>query len=181
MVIVLFLLSCFADSPPKYSLTSTESEQNEDTTASIQQNCPEIEASFLSKLTFWWFNGLAITGYRKGIVSSDLWSLRDADKTNTIAPKFDKNWLKQISYSSKYQKENQKLVSYHNDEAKIQTKSTTKPMRTPGTIKTLVKTFGLYFISGAVFKLGQDILQFVSPQLLKYDFNYYFFNEYVIT
>jgi len=166
MVIILFLLSCFADSPPKYNLTSTESEQNEDSTTSVQQKCPEIEASFLSKLIFWWFNGLAITGYRKDIVSSDLWSLKDEDKTNTIAPKFDKNWLKQISYSSKYQKENQKLVSYHNDEAKIQTK-TVKSTKTPGTIKTLIKTFGSYFLSGAVFKLFHDILQFVSPQLLK--------------
>ena len=58
------------------------------------------------------------------------------------------------------------MVSYHNNEAKIETKVTT-PKSTPGVMKTLTKTFGCYFLSGAVFKLFHDILQFVSPQLLK--------------
>ena len=167
LVIIVFLLSCFADSLPKYSLTATDSEQSEPSYAesSVQQTSPEIEASFLSRITFWWFNGLAITGYRKSLTSSDLWTLRDEDKTNTIAPQFDKNWLKQLSFS-KSAKESQNMVSYHNNEAKIETK-TIKPKTTPGVVKTLIKTFGCYFLSGAVFKLFHDVLQFVAPQLLK--------------
>ena len=166
LVIIVFLLSCFSDSAPKYILAATEPEPAETPSSEpVQQKCPEFEASFLSRITFWWFNDLAITGYRKSLTSSDLWALRDEDKTNTIAPQFDKNWLKQINFS-KNQKENQNMVSYHNDEAKIETK-VLKPRTNPGVVKTLVKTFGVYFLSGAVFKLGHDVLQFVSPQLLK--------------
>lgn len=166
LLIIVFLLSCFADSSANYTLAATEPETAETPlTESVKHKCPEFEASFLSKITFWWFNDLAITGYRKSLTSSDLWALRDEDKTNTIAPQFDKNWLKQISFS-KQQNENQNMVSYHNNEAKIETK-VSKPRVNPGVLKTLVKTFGLYFLSGAIFKLGHDILQFASPQLLK--------------
>ena len=163
MIISLFLLCCFADSPPKYKLPS-ETIYGEE----IRKTCPEIEASFLSKLVFWWFNDIAITGYRKSLVTSDLWSLNEDDKTNSIAPKFDRNWLKQLPITERNRSSNcQKFVSYKNDEANIKTKIIKPSKKQPGTLKTLISTFGCFFLSGAVFKLGHDLLQFINPLLLK--------------
>ena len=117
MIISLFLLCCFADFPPKYKLPNEIIDGEE-----IRQNCPEIEASFLSKLVFWWFNGLAITGYRKSLVTSDLWALNQDNKTNSIAHKFDRNSFKQIPITERSRSNCQKFVSYKNDEANIKTK-----------------------------------------------------------
>jgi hypothetical protein len=37
----------------------------------------------------------------------------------------------------------------------------------PGILITMVKTFWLYFLTGAFFKLLSDILTLVSPQIMK--------------
>ena len=177
MIISLFLLCCFADFPPKYKLPSEEINGetiNGETICgetiygeTILKTCPEIEASFLSKLVFWWFNGFAITGYRKSLVTSDLWALNEDDKTNSIAPKFDGNWLKQLPITERDKSSQQKFVSYKNDEANIKTKIIKPSKKQPGTLKTLISTFGCLFLSGAILKLGLDLLQFANPLLLK--------------
>ena len=162
MIISLFLLCCFADFPPKYKLPSETIYGQE-----ILKNCPEIEASFLSKLVFWWFNDLAITGHRKSLVTSDLWTLNQDDKTSSIARKFDRNWLKQIPMTERNRSNCQKFVSYQNDQANIKSKMIKPTKKQPGILKTLVSTFGWLFLSGAIFKLGIDLLQFTNPLLLK--------------
>lgn len=155
MTLILFILCCFADSQPIYtsSLPST-------TLLS-----PELRASFLSKLTFWWLNSLVITGYRKSLVTSDLYSLKEEDKTVNIIPKFDKNWSNQIQHDNDYANK-QLYVSYDTQEKSIKITNKTSKSN-PGIIKALFGTFGLYFLSGGIAKLGHDILQFISPLLLK--------------
>jgi len=94
--------------------------------------------------------------------------LNEDDRTNKIAPIFDRHWLNQLPRSERRSSENQKLVSYRNNEANIETKVVSgSKKKKPGVITTLYKTFGWYFIFGAMFKLCQDLLQFTSPQLLK--------------
>ena len=142
MIISLFLLCCFADFPPKYKLPSEEINGETIYGEEILKTCPEIEASFLSKLVFWWFNGFAITGYRKSLVTSDLWALNQDDKTSSIARKFDRNWLKQIPITERNRPNCQKFVSYENDQANIKTKMIKPTKKQPGILKTLVSTFG---------------------------------------
>ena len=152
MIIVLFLLCCFADSPPNYNLLiETHDEGN-------RKSSPEIDASFLSKITFWWFNSLAILGYKKSLVTSDLYGLNEDDKSNTICSEFDKNWLKQLPKNERSNESNSiNFVPDHINES----------IKKPGVLRTLISTFGCLFLSGAVIRLGYDLLQFASPLLLK--------------
>lgn len=58
----------------------------------FQNPCPEVRASFASRLTFSWFDGLTYLGYKKPLVVSDLWSLRYENSAAEVFPAFDKNW-----------------------------------------------------------------------------------------
>ena len=156
---------------PKYRSTlveeiKDEQHQDDEQDKQLQQICPEVEASFLSKLTFWWFNQLAIVGFKKSLVTSDLYLLNEDDRTNSIAPKFDRHWLSQLPRSER-ESDNHRLVSYRNNEANIETKVISGSKKQPGVLTTLSKTFGWYFFFGAILKLGYDLLQFIAPQLLK--------------
>ena len=155
MIIVLFLLCCFADSQTNYNLlTETPNEET-------RKSSPETDASFLSKITFWWFTSLAILGYEKSLETSDLYNLNEDDKTNSTSSEFEKNWLKQLPKN----KQNSQLNS--NNFVPDLRHHINQSNKKPGVLRTLISTFGWHFLSGAVFRLGYDILQFANPLLLK--------------
>ena len=204
LLLVLFLLTCFADFLPPFSTnkqckpiqdafaingnavslstpeelvemkdvvsngTDEHSQQrtplmeNQTPTSKEPEECPQLTASFLSQLTFWWFNPLAITGFKKSLTLDDLWRLNPNDATSCIAPKFDQSWLSQIK-TPKTNDVNE------NSEESMPNVSFVKPSsdKKPSTIYTITQTFGLYFVNGAFFKFGHDCLQFVNPFLLK--------------
>ena len=155
MIIVLFLLCCFADSQTNYNLlTETPDEET-------RKSCPETDASFLSRITFWWFNSLIILGYKKSLVTSDLYDLNEDDKTNRISSEFYKNWLQKLS-------KNQRDIQLNNSNFVPDLRHhINQSNKKPGVLRTLISTFGWHFLSGAVFRLGYDILQFANPLLLK--------------
>ncbi|KAJ8384009.1 hypothetical protein AAFF_G00212530 [Aldrovandia affinis] len=67
------VLCCFIDPPPE--TTKPEPDKN---------SCPVTNASFLSKIFFWWFGGLVVRGYRSSLRVEDLWSLREEDTSERI-------------------------------------------------------------------------------------------------
>lgn len=62
----------------------------------FQNPCPEQTSSFLSRLTFSWFDKLAWLGFRKPLEPTDLWSMNWADTSREIVPKFDRYWDKSM-------------------------------------------------------------------------------------
>lgn len=197
MLFIIFLLTCFADVTPNRSKKirpvangighdeeSTLGENGANDSFELKQangnvessetdssaikdaakELPELRASFLSRLTMWWFNSLAIKGYRTSLTTKDLWQLKPEVTTNVVAPRFDRNWLGQIGVTP--QMIEPATTSSNDNEIKIKFVDRTKS-RKPGITLTLIKTFGLYFLSGAILKFGHDVLQFVSPQLIK--------------
>ena len=155
MIIVLFLLCCFADSPADYNLPAKSAD------GQSRKSSPETYASFLSKTTYWWFNSLIILGYKKSITTSDLYDLNEDDKANKISSEFDKNWLKQFPKNE----QNNELNS--NNFALKSRNQINESNKKPEVLTTLIRTFGCSLLSGAVFKLGNDLLQFANPLLLK--------------
>uniref|UniRef100_A0A8C3LXD3 Canalicular multispecific organic anion transporter 2 n=1 Tax=Chrysolophus pictus TaxID=9089 RepID=A0A8C3LXD3_CHRPC len=108
-------------------------------------------SGFLSRLTFWWFTSFAILGYKKPLEDKDLWSLNEDDISKNIVQKLKRTGCNQAHgaealTSPKY------LDKRHN--------------RKPSFLKALMRTFGPYFLIGSFFKLIQDLLSFVNPQLL---------------
>ena len=58
--------------------------------------CPEENAHFLSRITWWWQNGQIWSGWRRPIVYDDLADLNAVDKSRVIAPRFQKNWDREL-------------------------------------------------------------------------------------
>ncbi|CAG2110662.1 unnamed protein product, partial [Medioppia subpectinata] len=113
------------------------------------KRCPKKYVSFLSQITFNWFNELIFKGYRKPLTSEDMWYLDNHNTTDYIYTKFSKIWLqltkKQIK--SKILKENQKQF-YMN------------------IINPLLKCFWMQLLTVSAFKLISSCLAFISPIVL---------------
>ncbi|XP_008197328.2 multidrug resistance-associated protein 1 isoform X6 [Tribolium castaneum] len=108
----------------------------------LKNPCPEENSSFLSRLLFSWFDSLAWRGFRRPLVDSDLWDMKPEDSASEVVPTFEKHWKRIL----------QKCESSTKKQASI--------------LPALVKAFGPTFIFGALLKLIQDLLTFVSPHIL---------------
>ncbi|XP_047989436.1 multidrug resistance-associated protein 1 isoform X3 [Leguminivora glycinivorella] len=153
LAVVMFLLNCFADLPPR------------DTPYKYEKNqCPESASGFPSRLTFSWFDPLALTGFRRSLTEGDLWALKPPDSSKEVVPKFDKFWERSVR---KMEVSNETRATYSKTSASVNFKPESE--RKPASIlPAMCLTFGPQFLFGSTLKLANDLLMFVSPQLLKY-------------
>ncbi|XP_030818044.1 canalicular multispecific organic anion transporter 2 [Camarhynchus parvulus] len=162
LIIIELILSCFKEKPPFFSPVNIDANP-----------CPELNSGFLSRLTFWWFTSMAIHGYKRPLEEKDLWSLNEDDTSKTIVQQLSKEWDREKAECK--QKED---VSYMRKSTHVQNHAGGSPEeaevlirdkkhnRKPSFLKALLRTFGPYFLIGSFFKLIQDLLSFVNPQLL---------------
>ncbi|XP_026315306.1 multidrug resistance-associated protein 1 isoform X2 [Hyposmocoma kahamanoa] len=152
LIFLMFLLNCFADLPPK------------DTPYKFEKNqCPESASGFPSRLTFSWFDPLALTGFRRSLTESDLWALNPPDSSKEVVPRFEKYWQRTLK---KREVTNSAKATYSKTSASVNFKPESE--RKPASIlPALCLAFGPQFFFGSVLKLANDILMFLSPQLLK--------------
>ena len=68
-------------------------------THSQRKPCPEEQATFLSRITWWWQNGQIWHGWRRPLKYEDLTDLNSYDKSEVIAPVFQKHWDKELQKS----------------------------------------------------------------------------------
>ncbi|XP_001372990.1 ATP-binding cassette sub-family C member 2 [Monodelphis domestica] len=172
-------------------IISTISEITPETKASL--NNPSTTASFLSTITFSWFDSIIVKGYKKPLTLEDVWDLNEQQKTQVISKTFAKHMAVEIKKARKeLQKRCQKRKSREKPEARMNGPSTSqsqdnlvledvkqKKKKNESTsetkqdfakswlVKALFKTFRGIFFKSFVYKLIQDILTFLSPQLLK--------------
>uniref|UniRef100_A0A673W8Z6 Canalicular multispecific organic anion transporter 2-like n=1 Tax=Salmo trutta TaxID=8032 RepID=A0A673W8Z6_SALTR len=142
LVVSQLILCCFNEKPPLFSNVDTD-----------PNPCPQSTAGFLSTMTFWWFTSMAIKGYKNPLEAKDLWSLNKRDSSEEVVPKLLREWdLEQIKA--------------HSPEEVEVLLSKTKTHKKPSFLRSLIKAFGPYFLIGSAFKLLQDLITFVNPQLL---------------
>ncbi|XP_054832209.1 ATP-binding cassette sub-family C member 3 [Eublepharis macularius] len=162
LILIELILSCLKEKPPFFSPVNSD-----------PNPCPELNSSFLSKLTFWWFTGMAIQGYKRPLEEKDLWSLNEDDRSEIIVQKLQKEWdklkqevqqKKEVSYT-KTPKNVMNNIGDGLEETEILL-SSNKKQKEPSFLKALLRTFGPYFLIGSFYKLIQDLLSFVNPQLL---------------
>lgn len=161
LVLVQFCLCCLREPPPYFTSVSKDVNPS-----------PEINAGFLSRLTFWWFTRMAIQGYKRPLVEKDLWALNNDDRSDIIVPKLLKEWEKEKMKAQRKQEVffNQcspviNNVNCENHEAEVLFPKQV-PQKKPSFLVALCKTFAPYFLMGSALKLCQDLLSFVNPQLL---------------
>ncbi|XP_037610526.1 canalicular multispecific organic anion transporter 2 isoform X2 [Sebastes umbrosus] len=174
LVVCELILCCFNEKPPLFSTAVTD-----------PNSCPETTAGFLSTMTFWWFTSMAIKGYKMPLESKDLWSLNQRDSSKVTVPKLLNEWEKEqtkaksdqnLSSQAVYSKPPPSTTNHIGaggggesgpEEVEVLLSNQKASSRQPSFLRALIKAFGPYFLIGSAFKLMQDVITFVNPQLLR--------------
>ncbi|XP_056263509.1 multidrug resistance-associated protein 1 isoform X1 [Pseudoliparis swirei] len=165
LLLVSLLLSCLTDRPPLFSEASKDSNP-----------CPEPGASFLSRITFWWITTMMVTGYRRPLEEKDLWSLNSEDRSHTVVPQLVRHWdmgcqkvkrtEQKTLYSPKKAPPGQGQEGRAVEESEILIVKAQKT-KEPSLLLALCRTFGPYFLISCLYKIIQDVLMFVGPEILR--------------
>lgn len=108
-----------------------------------EEECPVEYATVFSRLTFSWITPLMQLGYKQYLTEDDLWALARTDTTKNTGEAFGKTW----DYELKHRKN-------------------------PSLWIALFRAYGGPYAVAAIFKLGNDISQFIQPQLLRLLINF---------
>ncbi|XP_011882151.1 PREDICTED: multidrug resistance-associated protein 1 isoform X4 [Vollenhovia emeryi] len=159
IVVILFVLNFLVDAEPKFSEYPT-----------VESPCPEQSSSFPSRIFFAWFDSLAWKGFRKPLETSDLWSMNPEDMATEIVPKFDKYWNKNLRKTDEliwtYFRVESAKASYRKASGQVDFNSGRKK-KIASILPPICKAFGATFMFGAFLKLIQDVMTFISPQILR--------------
>uniref|UniRef100_A0A7N6B9Z8 ABC-type glutathione-S-conjugate transporter n=1 Tax=Anabas testudineus TaxID=64144 RepID=A0A7N6B9Z8_ANATE len=150
-------LCCFADQPP------------EGKTVLEKNPCPVKDASFLSKILFWWFTGLVVKGYRTPLAAEDLWTLREEDTSNKIISELQEDWTaesEQDLVMIAALASGAALGSRLPDQAQLLRKLQKEQSSGFFLFRTLVRKFGPYFLTGTLCIIFHDAFMFAIPQVL---------------
>uniref|UniRef100_A0AAR2KRQ3 ATP-binding cassette, sub-family C (CFTR/MRP), member 2 n=1 Tax=Pygocentrus nattereri TaxID=42514 RepID=A0AAR2KRQ3_PYGNA len=175
--LIALVLSAMADVPPDLQ--------------DMAKKNPEVGAPFLSRITFNWFNRMIFKGYKRPLVLEDMWELNEMDSTGYISQRFEemmsqelrkarirlqkKQDRKKKSRSKPYSDHNGLVKGISQDMLIMSEKRSKIEKKEDGEtnyphswlVPSIAKTFKWVLIESAFFKLLQDLLAFVSPQLLK--------------
>ncbi|XP_062269788.1 ATP-binding cassette sub-family C member 3 isoform X2 [Platichthys flesus] len=173
-----FILCCFNEKPPLFSTVVTD-----------PNPCPEATAGFLSSMTFWWFTSMAVKGYKMPLEAKDLWSLNKRDSSKVMVPNLLREWEKELakaksephlSTQAVYSKPLSSSTNHIKEggggggggesspeEVEVLLSNQKAAPHKPSFLRSLIRAFGPYFMIGSAYKLMQDIVTFVNPQLLR--------------
>ncbi|XP_023678238.2 ATP-binding cassette sub-family C member 2 [Paramormyrops kingsleyae] len=161
----------------------------------MEKKNPEASASFLSRITFHWFNSMVATGFKRPLVQDDLWELSEKASTRSICRTFETHVQRHLHRARATLRMRQERAlrrqrapgggmanGVSQDVLVMEEKGpdTSKGKERAGRdsvddkdyprswlLLSLAKTFWRVLIESAAFKLLQDLLSFLSPQLLK--------------
>nr|XP_056705308.1 ATP-binding cassette sub-family C member 2 [Euleptes europaea] len=150
---------------------------------------PEITASFLSFITFHWYNRMLLKGYRKPLEMDDLWDLKGTDKTSVVLGTFGKNMQAGIKKARRKLEIRQRkrrhwspITDHRNGLSKAQSqdvlvleekdqkqkeKGAKRDYTKHWLLVAVMQTFAGNLLKSVALKVMHDLLTFVSPQLLK--------------
>ncbi|PHH55270.1 Canalicular multispecific organic anion transporter 1 [Ceratocystis fimbriata CBS 114723] len=103
-----------------------------------EEECPLEYADVFSVLTFGWMTPLMRYGYKEYLTEDDLWALARDDNTNTTGALFMKAWDHELKTKAR-----------------------------PNLWLVLLRAYGGPYMLGAIFKIGNDVAQYMQPQLLR--------------
>ncbi|KAK9400978.1 canalicular multispecific organic anion transporter 1 [Crotalus adamanteus] len=160
---------------------------------------PEITASFLSSITFHWYNSMVVKGYRKPLEIDDLWDLRDSEKTQQVFCTFEKSMKVGVRKAQRkleiwHRKRKQHLTATdltnglskaQSQDALVLEEKEKKPKKVViageqskdyyakhWLIVALFQTCAGKLLKSVALKVVHDFLVFVNPQLLKMMINF---------
>ncbi|KFV85701.1 Multidrug resistance-associated protein 6, partial [Struthio camelus australis] len=160
LVLGQLVLFCLADHPPFFSKTVNNPNQ-----------CPEANASFLSKITYWWFSGLVCKGYRQSLGVDDLWSMREENSSEAIVAQIEREWKKYRSGTEQKMesitfKKGQKSETGLAETEETQILLQSQQSQSGPLLKAFWSMFGTYFLLGTLSLVICDVFLFSIPKLL---------------
>ncbi|XP_060071681.1 multidrug resistance-associated protein 1-like [Ylistrum balloti] len=167
LILTQFILTLFVDKRKNEFVPTTDLHD---------KPCPEDDSSFISRISFWWFSGTVVQGYKHALDRSDLFALNEEDMCSSVIPHFDKYWDQELE---KEKSSKQNIETPRTDGIELQTRNQGgetytevhvvegKPPYKAKLLICLIKAFWPMFLLSALYKLIYDILQFVSPLILK--------------
>uniref|UniRef100_A0A8C6XMK2 ABC-type glutathione-S-conjugate transporter n=1 Tax=Naja naja TaxID=35670 RepID=A0A8C6XMK2_NAJNA len=151
LVLSELVLCCFTDPPPFFSKISNGSNP-----------CPESGASFVSKITFWWFARLIWKGYWTPLQPDVLWSLAKENSSEEIMDKVKDAWNKRCPKTEQFKR---RLTQRENaDEAAILLQP--EASKSKELLKTFWTVFGTYFLLATLCLVTCDVFLFLVPKTL---------------
>uniref|UniRef100_A0A673MY43 ATP-binding cassette, sub-family C (CFTR/MRP), member 6a n=1 Tax=Sinocyclocheilus rhinocerous TaxID=307959 RepID=A0A673MY43_9TELE len=131
-----------------------------------QNACPVQDASFLSKILFWWFSGLLFKGYRSPLQAEDLWSLREEDTSEKIISDLEEEWTAERTKQENHLSTSIALGSRLPEQAQFLRKIQKEQSSGFCLLRTLARSFGPYFLTGTLCLMVHDAFMFSVPQVL---------------
>ncbi|XP_053193733.1 multidrug resistance-associated protein 1 [Scomber japonicus] len=166
LLLVALFLSCLSDQLPLFSPAVKD-----------PNPCPEFGASFLSRITFWWITRMMIVGYKHPLEEKDLWSLNPDDRSQGVVPQLVHRWNTECQkvksteqktlYSPKRVQHTEGKQDGVVEESEILIVKKPHKTKEPSLFWALCLTFGPYFLISCFYKIIQDILMFVGPEILR--------------
>ncbi|XP_073096660.1 ATP-binding cassette sub-family C member 2 [Manis javanica] len=153
-------------------------------------NNPSSTASFLSRITFSWFDSVVLKGYKQPLTLEDVWDVDEEIKTKTLVSKFEKCMARELQKArqafqrrqeknsrqnsgdrlhglNKNQSQSQDVLVLEEAKKKKKKSGTTEDFPKSWLVKALFKTFYMVLLKSLLLKLLHDIFIFANPQLLK--------------
>ncbi|XP_015783925.1 multidrug resistance-associated protein 1 [Tetranychus urticae] len=137
------ILYCFADT------------RRQVFTEDVQNECPYASSSFISRLLFFWYDSMALKGFRKTLTQGDMWNLISDNQTQTIEKHFDPHLQSATEY-----------IQYSNYDKPTTSSSQRRSTLKVSILGVLIKAFWPVLLFGAICKLISSLLVFASPQLM---------------
>uniref|UniRef100_A0A8C7LGF4 Canalicular multispecific organic anion transporter 2-like n=1 Tax=Oncorhynchus kisutch TaxID=8019 RepID=A0A8C7LGF4_ONCKI len=144
LIVAELILTCFNEKPPLFSNIDTDPVSQPDTQTLM-----------------------AIKGYKNPLEAKDLWSLNKRDSSEVVVPKLLREWEVEQAKTFYSSGESNHVGGESSPEEVEVLLSKQKDPKKPSFLRSLIKAFGPYFLIGSAFKLLQDLITFVNPQLLK--------------
>uniref|UniRef100_A0A7M4EPW4 ABC-type glutathione-S-conjugate transporter n=1 Tax=Crocodylus porosus TaxID=8502 RepID=A0A7M4EPW4_CROPO len=163
LVLVELVISFFTDQPPFFSKIVSDSNP-----------CPEASASFVSRITYWWFSGLLWKGYQQPLEAEDLWSLMKENSSEEIVSQLEREWkmycgrhlsrLQPFSLcffrktgSITFEKDQQREADL-TEARETQVLLEPEDCQSKSLLKVLWSMFGTYFLFGTLIKFSANLL-----------------------
>uniref|UniRef100_A0A669BLK1 Multidrug resistance-associated protein 1 n=1 Tax=Oreochromis niloticus TaxID=8128 RepID=A0A669BLK1_ORENI len=158
LLLIALFLSSLTDQPPLFSRDVKDSVRLPD------------KSVFLSLMM--------MTGYRRPLEEKDLWSLNAEDCSHRVVPQLVKRWNTQCQKFKRSGKGSNFFIQMQIvwetfsqgqavEESEILILRPRKKNKEPSLLWALCLTFGPYFFISCIYKLIQDILMFVGPEILR--------------
>ncbi|EFO19390.1 ABC transporter transmembrane region family protein [Loa loa] len=170
-VVAQALLFCFADYREPF-LIETRKQMN---------LSPELDSSFLNRLSFWWFTTIQLLGARKTLVIDDLYLLNEGNIAEYLSTKWKKLWdpvVEDIKFVADYRKKQFYESTLQNDNTSKCSKKKNGP-KPPSVVWRLFLMFRFEILSASAIKMLSDVIQLANPFFLNLLLNYIVIGDHI--